>query len=155
MKKDYFTNLSDADNWRQKSENNESATDKLDFLKYRLHQIGDTSTFNDKRLQQPSYPKINRVAIQPQIWNQRFKAKIKASINFIAIIRRLIMLTFIVIQTYFATFYLSSLLPYQSWQRINFWNNWGINPELAIYSIIPYIIQWFIVALFAILFFWI
>lgn len=155
MKKDYFANLSDANNWRQKANNNEDTSDKIEFLKYRLNQIGDISAFNNERQQLPSYPKIARVAIQPQLWNKRYRAKSKVNINLIAIIRRLIMLTFIVIQTYFATFYLSSLLPYQSWQKINFMSNWQLNPELAIYSIIPYIIQWIIIGLFAILFFWI
>ncbi|OCG01276.1 glucans biosynthesis glucosyltransferase MdoH [Gilliamella sp. wkB112] len=155
MKKDYFVNLSDAESWRQKAKNNATITDKLAFLKYRLSHIGNTSSFNDDRMQQPSYPNVDRVAVQPQKWNKRYQAKSKLNINIIALIRRLIMLIFIVVQTYYATSYLSTLLPYQSWQQINFMNNWNINPELAVYSIIPYIIQWIIVALFAILFLWI
>lgn len=155
MKKDYFSTLSDADDWRLKSKNNEDLSNNSSFLKYRLNQIGNTSTFNDERHQQPSYPEIDRVSIQPQIWSRRYKTKSKTGISLIARIRRLIMLAFIVIQTYFGTYYLSSLLPYQSWQQINFMSNWEINHELAIYSIIPYIIQAIIITLFAVLFFWI
>ncbi|SCB72704.1 membrane glycosyltransferase [Gilliamella bombicola] len=155
MKKDYFANLSDAEVWRQKSENNAIPPDDVDFLKYRLNQVGDTSSFIDDRRQQPSYPEVDRVSIQPQIWNQRYTAKSKHGINILAIIRRFIMFVLITIQTYYGTTYLASLLPYQSWQKINFMANWDINPELAIYSIIPYIIQGAIIILFAILFFWI
>ena len=155
MKKDYFATLSGADSWRQKSKNNEIEPNDTEFLKYRLNQISDTSNYIDERNQQPSYPKVERVSIQPQKWNKRYKANFKAKVNLIAVIRRLIMFALIVIQTYFGTTYLSTLLPYQSWQKINFMANWANNPELAIYSIVPYIIQGFIIFLFAILFAWI
>lgn len=155
MKNNYFSTLSGADGWRQNLKNNDIPSDDSEFLKYRLNQIGDTSTYNDERKQQPSYPEVERVSIQPQIWNKRYHAKMKSGLNILALIRRLIMFALIVVQTYFGTSYLSTLLPYQSWQKINFMANWAINPELAIYSIIPYIIQWFIIALFAILFAWI
>lgn len=155
MKKDYFENLSDAEIWRQKSENNNSLANDVEFLKYRLSQVGNIDHFNEARQQQPSYPKVERVSVQPQIWNERYTAKSKPRVNIIALIRRLIMFVLIAVQTYYGTIYLSSLLPYQSWQKISFMANWDINPELAIYSIIPYIIQGFIIGLFAILFCWI
>ena len=155
MKKDYFENLSDAESWRQQSENNDLPTDDIEFLKYRLNQVGKTEDFDDERRQQPTYPKVERVSIQPQNWNERYKAKFKPGLNIIATIRRLIMFVLIAVQTYYGTSYLATLLPYQSWEKINFMANWDINPELAIYSIIPYIIQGFIIALFAILFSWI
>ena len=155
MKNDYFSHLSDADNWCQKSNEQEMPSDDVAFLKYRLHQISDTRDFNDDRKQQPTYPDIERVAIQPQIWNKPFKAKSKPNRSFIATIRRLIMFLLIAIQTYLGTNYLSSLLPYQSWDKINFMANWQLNPELAIYNVIPYIIQGIIIVLFAILFCWI
>ncbi len=155
MKKDYFENLSDAEQWRQSSEKNNSLANNVDFLKYRLNQVGNTKHFNEARQQQPSYPKVERVPVQPQVWDERYTAKSKPRINIIALIRRLIMFVLIAVQTYYGTVYLSSLLPYQSWQKISFMANWDINPELAIYSIIPYIIQGFIIGLFAILFCWI
>ena len=153
MKKEYFDDLSDAENWRQKLK--DIPSDDVEFLKYRLNHIGNTDHFNDERKQQPTYPKVERVSIQPQIWNERYNPESKLSLNIIALIRRLIMFVLIAVQTYYGTIYLSTLLPYQSWQKINFMANWDINPELAIYSIIPYIIQGFIITLFAILFCWI
>ena len=155
MKKNYFSNTSDTENWCQIAKNSEMPSNDAAFLKYRLNKISDTETFIDDRQQLPTYPKLERVPVQPQLWNKPYKAKLKPKISLIALFRRLVMFFLIVIQTYVGTSYLSSLLPYQSWQKINFMANWELNPELAIYSVIPYIIQGFIIALFAILFLWI
>lgn len=155
MKKNYFSNTSDTENWCQIAKNSEMPSNDAAFLKYRLNKISDTETFIDDRQQLPTYPKLERVPVQPQLWNKPYKAKLKPKTSLIAFFRRLVMFFLIVIQTYVGTSYLSSLLPYQSWQKINFMANWELNPELAIYSVIPYIIQGFIIALFAILFLWI
>lgn len=155
MKKNYFSNTSDTENWCQIAKNSEMPSNDAAFLKYRLNKISDTETFIDDRQQLPTYPKLERVPVQPQLWNKPYKAKLKPKTSLIALFRRLVMFFLIVIQTYVGTSYLSSLLPYQSWQKINFMANWELNPELAIYSVIPYIIQGFIIALFAILFLWI
>ncbi|MDF7666256.1 glucans biosynthesis glucosyltransferase MdoH [Orbaceae bacterium ESL0727] len=156
MKKDYFTHLpADAKNQYQQPDTTSTQPGYLAFLKYRLSQIGHIVSFNDKRQQQPSYPKVDRVAVQPQIWNQRYVAKSKLKFSLLALIRRLTMVLLIAVQTFFGTSYLATLLPYQSWQQINFTAAWNLNPELAIISIIPYIIQAIIIALFAILFCWI
>lgn len=155
MKKNYFSNTSDTENWCQIAKNSEMPSNDAAFLKYRLNKISDTETFIDDRQQLPTYPKLKRVPVQPQLWNKPYKAKLKPKPSLIALFRRLVMFFLIVIQTYVGTNYLSSLLPYQSWQKINFMANWELNPELAIYSVIPYIIQGFIIALFAILFLWI
>ena len=155
MKKNYFSNTSDTENWCQIAKNSEMPSNDAAFLKYRLNKISDTETFIDDRKQLPTYPKLERVPVQPQLWNKPYKAKLKPKTSLIALFRRLVMFFLIVIQTYVGTSYLSSLLPYQSWQKINFMANWELNPELAIYSVIPYIIQGFIIALFAILFLWI
>lgn len=155
MKKNYFSNTSDTENWCQIAKNSEMPSNDAAFLKYRLNKISDTETFIDDRQQLPTSPKLERVPVQPQLWNKPYKAKLKPKTSLIALFRRLVMFFLIVIQTYVGTSYLSSLLPYQSWQKINFMANWELNPELAIYSVIPYIIQGFIIALFAILFLWI
>ena len=155
MKKNYFSNTSDTENWCQIAKNSEMPSNDAAFLKYRLNKISDTETFIDDRQQLPTYPKLERVPVQPQLWDKPYKAKLKPKTSLIALFRRLVMFFLIVIQTYVGTSYLSSLLPYQSWQKINFMANWELNPELAIYSVIPYIIQGFIIALFAILFLWI
>lgn len=155
MKKNYFSNTSDTENWCQIAKNSEMPSNDAAFLKYRLNKISDTETFIDDRQQLPTYPKLERVPVKPQLWNKPYKAKLKPKTSLIALFRRLVMFFLIVIQTYVGTSYLSSLLPYQSWQKINFMANWELNPELAIYSVIPYIIQGFIIALFAILFLWI
>ena len=103
MKKDYFENLPDAEIWRQKSENNNSLVNDVEFLKYRLNQVGNTEYFNETRQQQPSYPKVERVSVQPQIWDEHYTAKSKPRVNIIALIRRLIMFALIAVQTYYGT----------------------------------------------------
>ena len=59
MKKDYFENLSDAESWRQQSGNNDLPTDDIEFLKYRLNQVGKTEDFDDERRQQPTLSLIH------------------------------------------------------------------------------------------------
>ncbi|MDF7670205.1 glucans biosynthesis glucosyltransferase MdoH [Orbaceae bacterium ESL0721] len=156
MKKDYFSHLpAEAKEAYQQLETSSTQSGYLAFLKYRLSQIGKIHNFNDQREQQPTYPKMARVAVKPQSWSERYTAKSKLKFNFIALLRRLILLLLIAVQTYFGTTYLATLLPYQSWSEINFIAAWNLNSELAVISIIPYIIQAIIITLFAILFCWI
>ncbi len=155
MKKDYFVDLpADADKTQQPVTTS-TQPGYLAFLKYRLSQLGKITAFNDERQQQPSYPKMERVSVKPQNWSEPYKAKKKLKFNFIALIRRWIMLILIVAQTFIGTSYLATLLPYQSFEQIDFMEAWNINPELALINIFPYVIQGIIIALFAILFFWI
>lgn len=111
---------------------------------------------NPQREQLESMPNLTRQSIKPHSWYKKASpAKQRKSFEFVAFVRRFILLILIIGQTYVGTTYLSSLLPYQGWAEINFLQNWNINPNLAFENIAPYLLQAVILTLFAILFAWI
>lgn len=112
--------------------------------------------FNQQRQQLESTPSITRQSINPYSWTKKSQAVgQKRVFDFIAFIRRFILLILIIGQTYIGSTYLSSLLPYQGWVELNFWRDWDINSSQAIDNIMPYLLQAIIIGLFAILFAWI
>lgn len=101
-------------------------------------------------------PQITRQSILPHYWHKKNRPITQQQpFSIIAMIRRVILLALILIQTFYATSYLSSLLPYQGWDELRMVQDWQINPSLAIQNAAPYILQFVILILFAILFAWI
>lgn len=112
--------------------------------------------FNSNRVQLETTPKIARQPIKPHYWYQSNKAPDQIQpFNFIATFRRFILLLFIIGQTFIGSHYLISLLPYQGWQEVRFFDDWQLNPMMALENITPYAIQAVIIMLFVILFAWI
>ncbi|WP_392551416.1 glucans biosynthesis glucosyltransferase MdoH [Orbus wheelerorum] len=103
-----------------------------------------------------SAPPISRQSIAPHYWNKANKPTRKIpSFSIIATIRRFILLALILVQTFFATTYLASLLPYQGFDELRILQDWQINPTLAMQNALPYLLQFVILSLFAVLFAWI
>lgn len=112
--------------------------------------------FNSKRIQLETTPPITRQSIKPHYWSKSNKAPDQFQpFNLIATLRRFILLLLVIGQTVMASCYLISLLPYQGWQELSFFNDWQLNPMVALENVMPYAIQIIIVILFAILFAWI
>ncbi|WP_392559713.1 glucans biosynthesis glucosyltransferase MdoH [Orbus mooreae] len=113
-------------------------------------------SFNSQRKQLESMPPITRQAIRPHSWYKNTNpAEKKKPFEFVAFIRRIVLFILIIGQTFIGSTYLTSLLPYQGWSELNFWQDWQINPTLAIENLTPYLLQVVIIGLFAILFAWI
>jgi membrane glycosyltransferase len=112
--------------------------------------------FNSNRVQLETTPKVTRQPIRPHYWYKPNKAPDQIQpFNVIAAFRRFILLLLIIGQTFIGSRYLISLLPYQGWQELSFFNDWQLNPMVALENIMPYAIQVVIITLFAILFAWI